>query len=208
MVLSRLLAFVARAKSASVTRLRFYSRAVMVITAIGDIVHPPPPPPYPPPIPSPPSLHFCAFLTFVSSACLRLVSAATSPAAATSSPPCAKQPRQNRLSRQVLTPCTSSTHPTITSPPGNASLGLAIAQDVSSTRNTAYAAAGLQPTCEAATGLLIVAAFIAAAGNLTACVSRCVSPLSHGCSVLLVSAARHTARAAVDGQAHFKEPHT
>ena len=49
MVLSRLLAFVARAKSASVTRLRFYSRAVMVITAIGDIVHPPLPPPYPPP---------------------------------------------------------------------------------------------------------------------------------------------------------------
>ena len=42
MVLSRLLAFVARAKSASVTRLRFYSRAVMVITAIGDIVHPVP----------------------------------------------------------------------------------------------------------------------------------------------------------------------
>ena len=42
MVLSRLLAFVARAKSASVTRLRFYSRAVMVITAIGDIVHTPP----------------------------------------------------------------------------------------------------------------------------------------------------------------------
>jgi hypothetical protein len=166
LLLSRLLHFVARLNSTKLTILRRFSRAVIALVVIGDLV----PKPLKCPHASSKSRR-CYFLRATSlphRLHIRSASAATLLAEVICS---RRYPNLHPQLRPL-----SQVHAAIPVKPymaasrlhncaaGDSAAANKIAGDVDSLRNTAYTAAGLQPVCEAAVGMFMVAAFIAAGG--------------------------------------------
>ena len=166
LVLGRLLQFVARKKAGNVTNVHRSTRCVITLVVLGDMVrrtshipHPPSPFPHPtsphsPSPPPPPGRHRRQFRR-------------RRPLPLHPPPNCSSSRRLRRRSAS----CLAANHaPNVSvsilssSSSGNSDLGAKIAGDVWAIRYTAFNAASIQPACEAAVTVFIVATFAAAGG--------------------------------------------